>query len=160
VSSTPSVRPQPLGVVDEPVEEEGVGLGHRVVSQVAELEGQLGVHAAVVLRVAALVQQRHVVVAPAGRRDHEVDLAGRAHGRAERARRLARARLHVEHDSVLGVDVDAQPRHRRLIGRQQSLAGEAPIGLGEAEEAGQVAAPGLAEADAHRLAQRRLDGPL
>ena len=50
-------------------------------------------------------------------------------------------------------------RRAALENWQQSLAGEAPIGLGEAEEAGQVATPGLAEANAHRLAQRRLDGP-
>ena len=82
----PQPLAKPVAVLDQVLEQEGERLGHRVVPQMPELERQAGVGVRVVLDVATLVEERAVVVPPARRRDHQIDLVGNARRRAEGAR--------------------------------------------------------------------------
>ena len=82
----PELMAKPVAVFDQMLDEEGERLGHRVVPQMPELEREAGIGVRVVLDVAALVEERAVVVATATRRDHQIDLVGDAGSRAEGAR--------------------------------------------------------------------------
>ncbi len=133
-------RAQPLGVLDEVVEQERERLGDRVVAEVAVLEREPRVDVREVLDVAALVQQRGEVVAPADRRHDEAHVLRDSDRDAEGARRLAGARRDVEVHVALRRGVDPEAGERRLEARQQLRAVERGVRLGEAEEARQVGA--------------------
>jgi hypothetical protein len=103
---------QPPRLLDQVLDQERERLGDRVVAEQTELERQPRVRVGVVLCVAALVEERGVVVTPTVRRDHQVDLVGDARSRAKRSRGLRRPRLRVEVDVALAIQVYAQARQR------------------------------------------------
>ena len=123
---------------------------------------QLRVGVRVVLGVAALVEERPVVVAPARRRDHQVDLAGHARRRAEGARRLGRPRLGVEVDVGLAPQVDAEPGERRrrttATSRSAGNIGVEVRGAKEARQVGSGEAPRAGAAPRARAGRRAPPG--
>ena len=149
---------EPLGILDQMLEQERVRLADRVVAQTAELERQLRIDVRAVLGVAALVEQRRVVVPSADRRHDQIHLAGHAHRRAERARRLVRTGPDVERHAVLPRHVDPEAAHRlgEALG-QPSRRGNSRSCSARPEEPGQVGAAQLVEADPERPAQLGLE---
>ncbi len=105
------------------------------------------------LGVARLVEERAPVVRPAHRLDHEHHLAGHLDRGAESTRRLGRARLDVEVDVRLRVEVDSEVGERAAQGRQHPVGGEGRVPARAAEEACEVVALGLGEADSDLLAE-------
>ena len=106
------------------------------------------------LRVAGLVEEREPVVGAALRLDHEHDLVGDLDRRAEGARRLGRALLDVEVNVLLRIQVDAEVAERPAQRRHHPVGGKRLVPARAAEEAADVVPLGLAEAEAHVLAQR------
>ena len=127
----PERRLQPRRRRHQVLEEEGEALGHRVVAQIARLHRELARHARVVVRVARLVHEHLVVVAPADECHHEVDLVRHLHGGAEGPWGLVRALLEIQAHAA---SVQAQPFEGELVRRQEPLAGESPVEPGSAHE--------------------------
>ena len=106
------------------------------------------------LGMPGLVEERAPVVGPAHRLDDEHDLARHLDRRAERAGRLVRSLLDVEVDVLLRVQVDAEVLQRRLERGQHPSAGNTESHFGGAEDARDVPALRLGEADAGAGAQK------
>ena len=121
------------------LEHEGEALRHRVVAQPPIREWLLPIDMREVLHVARLVEERSVVVVPAVRADHQVDLARDLHRRAERAWRLAGPLLRIKMHVGLLMHGHAQPLQRRLQRGQHPLAREVRVELRRTREPRQVA---------------------
>ncbi len=122
-----AVLDEPVRVLEEEAEEEGVALGGRVVRRVEELGVPLAEVArgpAEVLRVPGLVEEHGVVVSAADGRDQQAHVVGRVDAEAGRARVLEGARLGVNVYVPLPLDAYAQTTHAVRIGRHQLLRGE------------------------------------
>ena len=100
-----------------------------------------------VLHVAGLVEERAPVVGTAHRLDHEHHLAGHLDRGAEGARVLGRARLDVEVDVPLRIEVDPEPGERAVQRGQHPVGGEDGVPARAAEQSAGVVALGLVEAD-------------
>jgi hypothetical protein len=87
------------------------------------------------------VKESRVVVAAPPRRDHQVDLARDPRRGAEGTGTLARPRLCVEVDVLLGRQVEAQPRERGGEGVDEPIGGERGVEVRRPEEPRQVRAP-------------------
>ena len=144
---------EPGAVVDQVVEEHRPALRDGVVAEALLLHLQVRVGEGEVLGVAGLVEERVPVVRPALRLDHEHHLAGDLDRRAERSRALRRPLLDVEVDVLLRVEVDPEVRERAAERRQHPVGGERLVPARAAEEATDVVALGVGEADADALAQ-------
>jgi hypothetical protein len=99
----------------------------------------------VVLGVPGLVEEGVPVVRAADRLDHEHDAARDLDRRAERARRLRRARLDVEVDVLLRAEIDPEAVQRAFEGRQHRPGREPGVPLGGAKEPRHVPAAGILE---------------
>ena len=110
----------------------------------------------VVLGVAGLVEERLPVVLAADRLDDEHHLPRHLDRRAERARRLGRARLEVEVDVRLRPQVDPEVGQRRLERRQHAIRRVELIELRRPEEPRDVPRAGVREPDPEARAEQAL----
>ena len=114
-------------------------------------EGKRAVDVGEVLGVAGLVEERRVVVLAAVRVDDEHDFVRDDDWGAEGARRLAGARLDVEVDVLLALEVDSERQQRLGERGDEALRREAGVELGRAEKVAEIASLGFRRRDAYLL---------
>src|SRR6266542_980511 len=102
-----SISREPSGVLHAVVKEHRVRLGHRVVSQPAELERKIGTRVREVESVTELVQECVVVILTAMRAKHEIDFIGNSDRSAKGARALPFPFPDVVTDPLARAGVDA-----------------------------------------------------
>ena len=118
----------------------------------------IGTHVREVQRVPELVQEGVPVGLAAVRTQHEIDLFGHAHRRAEGARALPFALARVEDDAAVRLRIDAHLRDLAPDGRLHVARRKELVELTRAKERERVGARRLAQLHAeHALRDARRD---
>ncbi len=122
----------------EMLEQEGITLGDRDISEISILNRQPSVTPSMVLGMTCLVQQGIVVVVATMRHDHQLDLTGNPYGRHEGPRRLLWPLLYVQLDVLLPVEINPHTRQGPLQYGEQTLLRKHSVELLRPEDKRQV----------------------